>query len=450
MTRDIPKRPVLVATAGVVSVSLSWGSVSDGYNTTTSYRIFRGEGSSPSQWKLLAVQSGTTYDDLTVVTRTTYKYFVMGVYADSKSTPWSNIETATPTGLAYLYATRDGGIDVINVIDPLNAFVEAELTIAIGSSSSQRAVADSRYIYIKQISSTVSGLANDTHILDWATGKTTVTLKKTLSTTGLVGTEPNGGDIIVRTGLLSYNNLMFGFDSTGKITSHDITDPENPVLLDTQAVLNGDPQPLSLAFDASTGRLYYTALRVGGSGTVAGYINVASNGMLSASGVEGSVHNSTDYICIGNMLFQSQFWIGNPSGTQIQGRNLNTLLPDVGLLSGGQYYGTAKPLFHNSHLFVPRFNADSGYRAITIYDNSTPYPAPVANFGALNTVATGILISGNTIYFTIGGAATLQMYDITNPAVPVLIDTLSLPHEPKAFAGFPSDGWSTQNGLCLV
>jgi len=392
--------------------------------------------------------TSNTYEDLDV-TPNIYEYYTVPVFPGGQRGERSNIVQATVTGLIYLYASSTNKLEIIDVRDPDNIFVAAYPNISIPSAGSHRLLSDSKYLYLKLNSSAVSGLNNDTLIIDWETSELTPSIVKTLPVTGLVGAEPTSGDIIVRRNKLTYNNLLFGVDNTGKLTIHNIADPVNPVLLSSTDPLNGQFLPQSFSFDATTGRLYYTCIRVGGSGTNCGYFSVASNGTITGR-TDAVVHNSADQLHLSGVIFQNQVWWQYPNGSNLVGRNLTTLAIDNGLLWGGQVFGTRKPLVYKNYLYVSRYIAHASYNAITIYDNSQPYPQPIATLGALNTQTTCVLISHDVLYYLIDGDSTLRLYDISNPTTPVALDSVLLSSGPLAISGYPSEGWDSQNGLCSI
>lgn len=92
---DAPAAPVLSATAGTASVSLSWTVPADGGSPITGYNVYRGV-SAGTETLLVPLGVVTTYVDTTAVTGTTYYYVVTAVNAEGESV-WSNEVSATAT-----------------------------------------------------------------------------------------------------------------------------------------------------------------------------------------------------------------------------------------------------------------------------------------------------------------------------------------------------------------
>jgi predicted phage tail protein len=88
-----PDAPVLSATAGTALVSLSWTVPADGGSAITSYNVYRGD-TTGTETLLISALTGTTYDDTTAVTGSTYYYVVTAVNAVGESA-WSNEASAT-------------------------------------------------------------------------------------------------------------------------------------------------------------------------------------------------------------------------------------------------------------------------------------------------------------------------------------------------------------------
>lgn len=92
---DAPAAPVLSATAGTASVSLSWTVPADGGSPITGYNVYRGVAAG-TETLLVSLGVVTTYVDTTAVTGTTYYYVVTAVNAEGESV-WSNEVSATAT-----------------------------------------------------------------------------------------------------------------------------------------------------------------------------------------------------------------------------------------------------------------------------------------------------------------------------------------------------------------
>ncbi len=88
-----PEAPVLSATAGTALVSLSWTVPADGGSPITGYNVYRGS-AALTESLLASGLTGTTYDDATAVTGSTYFYVVTAVNAVGESV-WSNEVSAT-------------------------------------------------------------------------------------------------------------------------------------------------------------------------------------------------------------------------------------------------------------------------------------------------------------------------------------------------------------------
>lgn len=91
----VPEAPVLSATAGAALVSLSWTVPAEGGSAITGYNVYRGT-TSGGEALLVSGATGTTYDDTTAVSGTTYYYQVTAVNTDGESAR-SNEVSATPT-----------------------------------------------------------------------------------------------------------------------------------------------------------------------------------------------------------------------------------------------------------------------------------------------------------------------------------------------------------------
>jgi hypothetical protein len=92
---DAPAAPVLSATAGTASVSLSWTVPADGGSPITGYNVYRGVAAG-TETLLVSLGVVTAYVDTTAVTGTTYYYVVTAVNAEGESV-WSNEVSATAT-----------------------------------------------------------------------------------------------------------------------------------------------------------------------------------------------------------------------------------------------------------------------------------------------------------------------------------------------------------------
>ena len=90
----VPAAPALTATAGSAMVHLSWTVPFDGGSAITGYNIYRGIASG-GEVLLATVPPGTTYDDLAVLSLTTYYYEVSAVNADGEGARSTEV-VATP------------------------------------------------------------------------------------------------------------------------------------------------------------------------------------------------------------------------------------------------------------------------------------------------------------------------------------------------------------------
>jgi hypothetical protein len=88
-----PDAPVLSATPGIALVSLSWTVPADGGSPITGYDVYRGD-TTGTETLLASGLTGTTYDDTTALTNSTYYYVVTVVNAVGESV-WSNEVSAT-------------------------------------------------------------------------------------------------------------------------------------------------------------------------------------------------------------------------------------------------------------------------------------------------------------------------------------------------------------------
>jgi len=91
----VPGAPVLSATAGTASVTLSWSVPSNGGSPITGYDIYRGT-SSGGETLLATVGTMTSYVDAAVTSGTADYYEVSAVNAVGEG-PRSNEVSATPT-----------------------------------------------------------------------------------------------------------------------------------------------------------------------------------------------------------------------------------------------------------------------------------------------------------------------------------------------------------------
>lgn len=88
-----PEAPVLSATAGTATASLSWTVPADGGSAITGYTIYRGD-TLGAETSLVAVGVVTTYDDTAALSGSTYYYVVTAVNAVGESV-WSNEVSVT-------------------------------------------------------------------------------------------------------------------------------------------------------------------------------------------------------------------------------------------------------------------------------------------------------------------------------------------------------------------
>ena len=92
---DAPAAPVLSATAGTASVSLSWTEPTDGGSPITGYNVYRGVATG-GETLLVSLGLVTTYVDTSAATGSTYYFVVTAVNAEGESV-WSNEVSATAT-----------------------------------------------------------------------------------------------------------------------------------------------------------------------------------------------------------------------------------------------------------------------------------------------------------------------------------------------------------------
>lgn len=90
----VPAAPVLIATAGLVVVNLSWTVPFDGGSAITGYNIYRGT-TSGGEALLATVAPGTAYADFAVTSAIPYFYRVSAANADGEGAS-SNEASATP------------------------------------------------------------------------------------------------------------------------------------------------------------------------------------------------------------------------------------------------------------------------------------------------------------------------------------------------------------------
>lgn len=80
----VPASPVLAATAGSTVVHLLWAAPFDGGSAITAYNIYRGT-TSGGEVLLATIPPGTIYDDVAVLSGTTYYYEVSAVNIEGES-----------------------------------------------------------------------------------------------------------------------------------------------------------------------------------------------------------------------------------------------------------------------------------------------------------------------------------------------------------------------------
>jgi hypothetical protein len=436
MSRLIPAHPELSAEGKVITIELSWGAISDGYKSTMDYWLYRAEGTDPTIWTQVAFQTGTTYVDSAVVFGTTYRYYVVGLYADGKRTPWSNIVNATTTGLAYLYFFRDGAVDVIDVQDLENPFLAASLGIGI-SGHPVLEYMDEHYIYLH---TTSNGDVGRVYVLDWSTNKLLPVIKKTITN---AGDQPIGG-LLVRKNLPTYNNLMFTLLNSGiyYVASYNIADPENPILINQRTLPNGNPMDGTFAFDAITGRLYYGYASGGGSGI--GYLSVDPDGTLQAGNTLSI--SGGNYVVQSGFLFGGNYWVYMPPNAAYLGYSTTG-----GIGAGGPFiakeFGNLPVRVYDDHIIIARYIAHASEYPIQIYNNDSN-PTLVKTIGSLNGTVASMFTALHYLFFTQG--SVLYVYDIADVANPTLFTSFAIPTTELSGASFPSSGWDGQNGLCIT
>ncbi len=85
----------LTGTGVVVSVSVTWDAPTTSDPAVVSYNIYRATGSSSTYQQVATADSATSYTDASVVTNTTYAYYVTSVAADGSESVPSNTSTVS-------------------------------------------------------------------------------------------------------------------------------------------------------------------------------------------------------------------------------------------------------------------------------------------------------------------------------------------------------------------
>lgn len=448
MTRYIPEAPILsLVNRTYNTVTLGWTDISRPGIPIVGYKLYRGNGASPTSFSLL-IQLGAVlqYVDNTVVSGQTYTYYIVGIYNDGLTTPGSNwVTVLVPYAIEYIYGYRsDGQISVLSVADINNPSIAATVNLGLDATGCQTMVQDDKYLYLLAGTPLVS---NKLYVIDWATNKFSPSLKKTM----INKSGAYNGSLLVRRGLSTRNNLMFLLNNTNQIESWDITDPENPTLIQAVGAPVGVPNGRGFAYEPSTNRIY-SGYRAGGSGYF--YIPVNADGTFG-SGVGVVLHPTFDLIFNGTAVSEGHFWSHAPQdpnsiyyGYVIPGGTVDAGISFI-TTSVGWFPGRFKAISSDSTKIILRDTADSHHHPVTIWSTIPTVSGVIhAQLGGLNNICGGFVTLLNYIYFFVNNF--LYIYDITNRDSPSLVSSLNLGATYINFSAFPDDSWYGNNGLCVA
>jgi len=441
--RLIPAGPILSVTGqDYQSISLAWTDISQPGIPVIGYQIYRGLGSSPSSFSLIAtVGRQLTYVDQGLSPSTTYSYYVVGIYQPGLLTSPSNIVTdTTAAAIPWLYALRSGAMDIYNVADPAHMSLNNSDTAYSQGSTANQQLADSDYLY----------LANDgkVGIYRWSANPTAPTNPFLYS---------HASQIIVRRGLTNYNNLMLlwvgsPFADIG-IYTYNISNPASPTQLyhstgDSElAAGQKGPGHSAFAFDPVGGKLWFCTAWTGYKYEIS-YFPIASDGTIGAMNTMyqtiwgGSNEASMAFI------YNGRFWY-NQNQTWLKSYYMNgggeAMTPWTWPGAAGDFHYQPPRIVGGHYAIFGADGANAAHGALIVVDLNTM--TVVANIGTLNTQCTSFTIAGPYLFYVTG--TTLYAYNISNPTSPSLVSSLgSLPASAIGLTGYASTGWDGNNGLC--
>jgi hypothetical protein len=391
--------------------------------------------------------NANTYNDSATQVLTTYEYYVRPVFTSGIEGIKSNIVSATTPGLQYIYSLRSSGLDIYDVLNTAAPFFNSTESTLNGQFNPESEIADPDYLWIN------NGL--NVQVLQHSANPLNLTQ---------VSSFVNGGwGIIVRRGQADRNNLLFTYNAAWDIASYDISDPANPVLINTQANPGFSPSLRGLAYDSIGHRLYANWNNGGGSATNVYWFPVAADGSLGAAVFLTNMDSNggaAPCAFIYNGSYFAQWRLA-----AYRAFDLTTAIETAGFWIGypphyGFWTGTT-PRLKNGFLFLGSSNGDANHQTVIIYqiDPLVYVPAtgdPVVQWqlGPTSVNCVGLMISGNLLIFATSGNV-LYVYDLTplfaTGAIPVLLGSCPITvAQINGLSGYFSDGWEGNNGGCAT
>jgi hypothetical protein len=231
-------------------------------------------------------------------------------------------------------------------------------------------------------------------------------------------------------------NLMVRVNSNNQIDSRDLADPAVMVRV------NPSPDPLALPtylieggllYDSVTGRAIVDVSNGFNYGAIAWY-DVSAGGQVSYNterqySVTSAAGQGQSFVYDGYYWFwYFSAWRGYPlSGVGAQVAN-----------AFDQYFFGVKPIVVGDYAIMSMSIANVLYNAVSIVDLTTF--TIVAGLGGTNKTSNSVTIVGDTLIFAVG--TTIYAYDITTPASPALLSTLTSPTVEAAPQGLIGVPWT--------
>jgi hypothetical protein len=430
--------PVLSLTSTTTTTAnLAWTDISIPGAGVVGYRLYRGTGSTPSSFTLLATLGvQLTYGDSGLAQGGTYTYFVVGIYDSGVPTGQSNYLTISTSPIYYAYSTHVNRVDVYDVHNPASMSLPQSNVSSISGASNQSGACLSMSDYMWLWS------ANTVWLYNWAANNLNPTQVQ-----NNVFTYLNTKGLIIRRGVATRNNFAFIVDTgAGAWKCFDITTPGTPTEVGSfNLPYAGSVGHHTLAFDAVNNRLIGYAADLSSHGVLQ-YMAVASNGALSnlttlsvdGSGLDGWA---------GGFIWGGYYWVlartgylqnytlaGAAGGTAWQVSNTGT----------NKYVQTPARLLQNRYAFFTSATSDANPSIVYVdMNNGTVY-----SLGGTNVAVTNLLLSNNILFYTVG--TTIFAYDMTNATSPQLLGSANTGQLFGGLTGYISSGWDGNNGLCLT